>query len=330
MPSLLDAMASDGPHPLRLGVAEEIPWLKRQTRLTFARCGVIDPRSLEDYRAHGGYKGLERALTLTSDAILADVTASGLRGRGGAGFPTGIKWKTVAQTSADQQIHRLQRRRRRQRHLRRPHDHGGRSLRGDRRHDDRRHRGRRHQGLHLHPLGISACGRGDERGDRGSAGAPAISAQRIGGSTHSFDLEVRVGAGAYVCGEETSLLESLEGRRGIVRAKPPLPAHKGLFGKPTVINNVLSFAAIPFILAGGAKAYADFGMGRSRGTMPIQLAGNIKHGGLFETAFGITLGELVDDIGGGTFTGRPVRAVQVGGPLGRLFPARAVRHAVRL
>jgi formate dehydrogenase iron-sulfur subunit len=143
---------------------------------------------------------------------------------------------------------------------------------------------------------------------------------RIGDSSHSFDLEVRVGAGAYVCGEETSLLESLEGRRGIVRAKPPLPAHKGLFGKPTVINNVLSFAAIPFILAGGAKAYADYGMGRSRGTMPIQLAGNVRYGGLFETAFGITLSELLDDIGGGTLTGRPIRAVQVGGPLGAYFP----------
>jgi formate dehydrogenase iron-sulfur subunit len=142
----------------------------------------------------------------------------------------------------------------------------------------------------------------------------------VGGSSQTFDLEVRVGAGAYVCGEETSLLESLEGRRGLVRAKPPLPAHKGLFGKPTVINNVLSFAAIPFILAGGAKAYAEFGMGRSRGTMPIQLAGNIRNGGLFETAFGITLGELVDEIGGGTASGRPVRAVQVGGPLGAYFP----------
>src|ERR1700730_11800120 len=143
---------------------------------------------------------------------------------------------------------------------------------------------------------------------------------RVGGSSHDFDIEVRVGAGAYVCGEETSLLESLEGRRGLVRAKPPLPAHKGLFGQPTVINNVLSFAAIPFILAGGAKTYADFGMGRSRGTMPIQLAGNIKQSGLFEVAFGITLGELVDDVGGGTFTGPPVRSAQVGGPLGAAFP----------
>ena len=172
--------------------------------------------------------------------------------------------------------------------------------------------------------------RGDERRDRASRSAAAISASASAARHHSFDLEVRVGAGAYVCGEETSLLESLEGRRGIVRAKPPLPAHKGLFGKPTVINNVLSFAAIPFILAGGAKAYADFGMGRSRGTMPIQLAGNIKHGGLFETAFGITLGELVDDIGGGTLH-RPPGARGAGRrPARGLFPARAVRYAVRL
>jgi formate dehydrogenase iron-sulfur subunit len=143
---------------------------------------------------------------------------------------------------------------------------------------------------------------------------------KVAGSAYAFDLEVRMGAGAYVCGEETSLLESLEGKRGLVRAKPPLPAHKGLFGRPTVINNVLSLAAVPYILANGPQAYFDYGMGRSRGTMPIQLAGNIKHGGLFETAFGITLGELVDAIGGGTATGRPVKAVQVGGPLGAYFP----------
>ena len=135
-----------------------------------------------------------------------------------------------------------------------------------------------------------------------------------------FAVEVRVGAGAYVCGEETSLLNSLEGKRGEVRAKPPLPAHEGLFGCPTAINNVLTLAAVPWIMANGAEAYAAFGMGRSKGTMPIQLAGNIKYGGLFETAFGITLGELVNDIGGGTATGRPVRAVQVGGPLGAYHP----------
>jgi formate dehydrogenase iron-sulfur subunit len=319
VPSLLEAMASNGPHALRLGLTEEIPWLKRQTRLTFARCGIIDPRSVEDYRAHDGYKGLERALTLTSDAILADVTASGLRGRGGAGFPTGIKWKTVAQTSADRKFIVCNA------------DEGDSGTFADR---------MIMEGdpfVVIEGMTIAGITVGATKGyiyirseyphaveAMNAAIAAARKAgylgQHICGSQYNFDLEVRVGAGAYVCGEETSLLESLEGRRGLVRAKPPLPAHKGLFGKPSVINNVLSFSAIPFILAGGAKTYADFGMGRSRGTMPIQLAGNIKQGGLFETAFGITLGELVDEIGGGTFTGRPVRAVQVGGPLGAYFP----------
>ena len=317
--SVLESMANDGPHALRLGVADEIPWLKRQTRLTFARCGVIDPRSLWDYRTHGGYKGLERALSLGSDAILNEVTASGLRGRGGAGFPTGIKWKTVAQAKADRKFIVCNA------------DEGDSGTFADR------------MIMEGDPFlvieGMTTAGitvgatkgyiyiRSEYPHAVEAMNAAIIAARRggylgdkIGGSTTTFDMEVRVGAGAYVCGEETSLLESLEGRRGLVRAKPPLPAHHGLFGKPTVINNVLSFAAIPFILAEGAKAYADFGMGRSRGTMPIQLAGNIRQGGLFETAFGVTLGELVDDIGGGTFTGRPVRAVQVGGPLGAYFP----------
>jgi len=317
--SLFDAMACNGPHPVWLGLANEIPWLKRQTRLTFARCGVIDPRSVDDYRAHGGYKGLERALSLTSDAILADLTTSGLRGRGGAGFPTGIKWKTVAQTSADRKYIVCNA------------DEGDSGTFADRMITEG------DPFVVIEGMTIAAITVGATKGyiyirseyphavEAMNAAIAAAKRARflgdhIGGSAHSFDLEVRVGAGAYVCGEETSLLESLEGRRGLVRAKPPLPAHKGLFGKPTVINNVLSFAAIPFILDNGAKAYADFGMGRSRGTMPIQLAGNIKYGGLFETAFGVTLGELVDDIGGGTFTGRPVRAVQVGGPLGAYFP----------
>jgi formate dehydrogenase iron-sulfur subunit len=317
--SVLEAMISGGAHPLRLGVVDEIPWLKRQTRLTFARCGVIDPRSLADYRAHGGYKGLERALTLTSDAILADVTASGLRGRGGAGFPTGIKWKTVAQAQADRKFIVCNA------------DEGDSGTFADRMIMEGDPfvviEGMTIAGIAVgaskgyiyirseYPHAVEAMNAAIAAARRGS-----VLGARIGGSNHHFDLEVRVGAGAYVCGEETSLLESLEGRRGIVRAKPPLPAHHGLFGKPTVINNVLSFAAIPFILDNGAKAYAEYGMGRSRGTMPIQLAGNIKHGGLFETAFGVTLGELVDDIGGGTLTGRPVRAVQVGGPLGAYFP----------
>jgi formate dehydrogenase iron-sulfur subunit len=319
VPSLFDAMASNGPHVLRLGLADEIPWLKRQSRLTFARCGVIDPRSIKDYRAHDGYKGLERALTLTPDEILADVTTSGLRGRGGAGFPTGIKWKTVAQASADRKYIVCNA------------DEGDSGTFADRMIME----GDPFvviEGMTIAGIAVGATKgyiyiRSEYPHAVAAMNAAIIAARRTGylgerivGSNHTFDLEVRVGAGAYVCGEETSLLESLEGRRGIVRAKPPLPAHKGLFGRPSVINNVLSFAAIPFILDNGAKAYADFGMGRSRGTMPIQLAGNIKHGGLFETAFGVTLGELIDDIGGGTFTGRPVRAVQVGGPLGAYFP----------
>jgi len=317
--SLFDAMMADGPHPLRLGIADELPWLKRQTRLTFKNCGVIDPRSIDDYKAHDGYKGLLRALSLGTDGILDDVTKSGLRGRGGAGFPTGIKWKTVAQTSADQKYIVCNA------------DEGDSGTFADR---------MIMEGdpfVVIEGMTIAGVAVGATRGyiyirseypHAIVAMNAAIKAARragflgksVGGSAHAFDMEVRVGAGAYVCGEETSLLESLEGRRGLVRAKPPLPAHQGLFGKPTVINNVLSFAAIPFILDGGAKAYSEFGVGRSRGTMPLQIAGNVKHGGLFEVAFGLTLGEIVDDIAGGTFTGRPVRAVQVGGPLGAYFP----------
>lgn len=317
--TVLEAAVSNGGHPLRLGLAHEIPWLKRQTRLTFARCGIIDPRSVEDYQAHDGYKGLERALILGSEGILADVKTSGLRGRGGAGFPTAIKWTTVAQTEADQKYIVCNA------------DEGDSGTFADR---------MIMEGdpfVVIEGMTIAGIAVGATRGyiyirseyphAVEAMNAAIIAARKAGylgksvaGSKFAFDMEVRVGAGAYVCGEETSLLESLEGRRGLVRAKPPLPAHHGLFGKPTVINNVLSFAAISFILNNGAQAYADFGMGRSRGTMPIQLAGNIKYGGLFEVAFGITLGELIDDIGGGTFTNRPVRAVQVGGPLGAYFP----------
>ena len=317
---LLDAAVNNGGvHPLRQGVADEMPWLKRQTRLTFARCGVVDPQSVDDYRAHGGIKGLDRALTLGSDALIDEVLKSGLRGRGGAGFPTGIKWKTVAQAAGPQKYIVCNA------------DEGDSGTFADR---------MIMEGdpfVVIEGMTIAGIAVGATKGyiyirseypHAIAAMNTAITAAkkagllglRVAGSAHAFDLEVRMGAGAYVCGEETSLLESLEGKRGIVRAKPPLPAHKGLFGKPTVINNVLSFAAIPFILSEGAKAYADFGMGRSRGTMPIQLAGNIKHGGLFEVAFGITLGELIDEIGGGTASGRPVRAVQVGGPLGAYFP----------
>ncbi len=317
--SLLGAMVAGSQHSLRLGLTEEIPWLKRQNRLTFARCGVIDPRSLDDYRAHHGCKGLARALSIGPAAIIEEVTQSGLRGRGGAGFPTGIKWRTVAQTEAAQKYIVCNA------------DEGDSGTFADR---------MIMEGdpcVLIEGMVIAGIAVGATRGyiyirseyphavaTMNAAIAAAhrggLLGKKIGNSSYSFELEVRVGAGAYVCGEETSLLDSLEGKRGLVRAKPPLPAHKGLFGLPTVINNVLSLASIPIIMDRGAAFYRDFGMGKSHGTMPIQLAGNIKHGGLFETAFGITLGELVDDIGGGTRSGRPVRAVQVGGPLGAYFP----------
>ena len=317
--ALLTALLADGDYKLRLGPTEEIPWLKRQTRLTFARCGIVDPQSLDDYRAHGGGKGLAKALSIGPDAIVEEVVQSGLRGRGGAGFPTGIKWRTVAQTNGPQKYIVCNA------------DEGDSGTFADR---------MIMEGdpfVLIEGMAIAGIATGATKGyvyirseypHAVAAMEAAIVAARRGGmlgksvagSAFGFDMEVRVGAGAYVCGEETSLLDSLEGKRGQVRAKPPLPAHKGLFGRPTVINNVLSFASVPIILDKGAAFYRDFGMGRSRGTMPIQLAGNIKYGGLFETAFGITLGELVDDIGGGTRSGRPVRAVQVGGPLGAYFP----------
>ena len=317
--SVLDAMIADGgDHTLRIGVPNEHPFLKKQTRLTFARCGIVDPRSLEDYKAHDGYKGLAKAFANPS-GIVAEMTESGLRGRGGAGFPTGIKWKTVAETKAEQKYIVCNA------------DEGDSGTFADR---------MIMEGdpfVLIEGMTIAGIAVGATKGfiyirseypHAIAAMEDAIAAARRGGmlgnsvagSQYAFNLEVRKGAGAYVCGEETSLLESLEGKRGVVHAKPPLPAHKGLFGKPTVINNVLSLATVPIIMGKGAAFYKNFGVGCSRGTMPIQLAGNLQYGGLFETPFGITLGELVNDIGGGCFTGRPVKAVQVGGPLGAYFP----------
>ena len=317
--SVFAAMLAGGAeHKLRIGVPEQHPFLKTQTRLTFARCGIVDPRSLEDYRARDGYKGLAEALGNPA-AIVEAITQSGLRGRGGAGFPTGIKWKTVADAKADRKYIVCNA------------DEGDSGTFADRMIME----GDPFvliEGMTIAGIAVAATkGFIYIRSEYPHAIATMNDAiriarragmlgSRVAGSDFAFELEVRAGAGAYVCGEETALLESLEGKRGLVRAKPPLPAHKGLFSKPTVINNVLSLATVPIVLEKGAAFYKDFGMGRSRGTMPIQLAGNIKYPGLYETAFGVTLGELVDGVGGGTATGRPVRAVQVGGPLGAYFP----------
>jgi formate dehydrogenase iron-sulfur subunit len=305
--------------PLCLGPTEEIPYLKRQERLTFARCGVIDPLSIADYQAHDGFRGLQRALSMEPAQIVEAVTASGLRGRGGAGFPTGIKWRTVLNEAADVKYIVCNA------------DEGDSGTFADRMLME----GDPFsliEGMAIAGLAVGArMGYVYIRSEYPHAFATfgrAVALAReagylgpnIGGLGKAFDIDVRLGAGAYICGEETSLLESLEGKRGLIRYKPPLPAIKGLFGKPTVVNNVLSLGTIPFILDKGAEAYADFGMGRSRGTMPFQLAGNIQHGGLLEKAFGLTLREAIFDYGGGTASGRPFRAVQVGGPLGAYFP----------
>ena len=298
----------DGTVP-NIGLIADHPFVAGQQRLTFARAGKTRPLSLEDYEMTGGWAGLHKARAIGAEAALEQVVASGLRGRGGAGFPTGIKWKTVAQTPADQKYIVCNA------------DEGDSGTFADRMVME----GDPYmliEGMAIAGLAVGA--------DRGivyirSEYPHAIAKMRAAADKCArliapFRVEIAVGAGAYVCGEETSLLNSLEGRRGEVRAKPPLPAIKGLHGQPTVINNVLSLAAVPWILEHGGEAYAAYGMGRSKGTMPIQLAGNIKHGGLYETAFGITLGELVNEIGGGTASGRPVRAVQVGGPLGAYIP----------
>jgi formate dehydrogenase iron-sulfur subunit len=306
-------------HPRKLGRVDAIPYLAKQQRLTFARCGITDPLSLEEYEALGGLAGLRRALDIAPAAIVQDMIDSGLRGRGGAGFPTGIKWRTVLQTEAPQKYIVCNA------------DEGDSGTFSDR---------MLMEGdpfALIEGMAIAGVATGADKGfvyirsEYPHAFAQfnrAISIARennllgrgILGSQRNFDLEARLGAGAYICGEETSLLESLEGKRGQIRFKPPLPAIEGLFGKPTVVNNVISLATVPIILAKGGGFYRDFGMGRSRGTMPLQLAGNIKHGGLVERAFGLTLREIIEDFGGGTYSGRPVRAVQVGGPLGAYWP----------
>jgi formate dehydrogenase iron-sulfur subunit len=319
IPSIFDDGLAGRKHRLNLGAVDEIPYLKKQQRLTFARCGITDPLSLADYEAHGGLKGLRRALDMAPADIVQTVIDSGLRGRGGAGFPTGIKWKTVLATQSPQK------------YIVTNADEGDSGTFTDR---------MIMEGdpfVLIEGMAIAGFATGATKGFiyirseyphafRQMNRAIAIAREsgllgvNVVGSKHVFDIETRLGAGAYICGEETSLLESLEGKRGQIRPKPPLPAIAGAFGKPTVVNNVISLATVPWILAEGAGAYRDFGMGRSRGTMPIQLAGNIKHGGMVERAFGLTLGELVEEFGAGTYTGRPIRTVQVGGPLGAYWP----------
>lgn len=308
-----------GAHALNLGLTEEIAYLKKQERLTFARMGVTDPVSVADYEAHEGFAGLRRALAMAPADIVQQVLDSGLRGRGGAAFPAGIKWKTVLAAQA------------RQKYIVCNADEGDSGTFSDR---------MTMEGdplMLVEGMAIAGIATGATEGyiyvrseyphaiatlneAIGNAKQAGFLGDDILRSGRCFRLIVRKAAGAYVCGEETALLESLEGRRGIVRAKPPLPALQGLFGQPTVINNVITLASVPIILARGADFYKNYGMGRSRGTLPFQLAGNIRHGGLVEKAFGLTLRELLYDFGGGSASGRPIKAVQVGGPLGAYVP----------
>jgi formate dehydrogenase iron-sulfur subunit len=306
-------------HHLCLGKISQVEWLARQQRLTFIRAGLSDPLSLDDYKKQDGYTGLSNALKMPAADIVEAVTASGLRGRGGAAFPTGIKWRTVMNTSADQK------------YVTANADEGDSGTFADRLLMEADPyqliegmticalavgasmgyiylRSEYPRALHVLTQAINSAEQANLLGDD------------IGGSGFDFHIEIRVGAGAYICGEETSMLESLEGKRGLVRFKPPLPAIEGLFGKPTVVNNVLTLAAVSTVLAKGANYYQDFGSGRSRGTLTVQLSGNIRRGGLIEVPFGISLRELVEDFGDGTASGNPVRAIQVGGPLGAYLP----------
>ena len=309
-----------GDHPLRLGPTNEIPYLVDQERWTFWRCGLIDPLSIDDVMAHRGFEGLGKAFEIGPQAVIDEIRESGLRGRGGAGFPTGIKWQTVADTEGEQKYIACNA------------DEGDSGTFSDR------------ILMEGDPLclieGMTIAGYavGASKGyiylrseypvtrrvldealklarENGWLG------DNIQGSGFDFDIEIHLGAGSYVCGEETAMLESLEGKAGVIRYKPPLPAIEGLFGRPTVVNNVVTLGSVPLILALGAGKYADFGVNRSKGTLAFQLAGNVKRGGLVEKAFGLTLKELIEDFGGGTASGRPVRAVQVGGPLGAYLTA---------
>jgi len=318
--SLAAALVTGGEHPLRLGPVHELAWMRTQQRVTCARVGVVDPREAGDYEAHGGLVGLRRALLLTPAEVVAEVVASGLRGRGGAAFPTGVKWQTVLATPGAQK------------YVVANADEGDSGTFADRLLME----GDPFSLLEGMVIAGWAVGASEGYVYVRSEYPGAVTAMRhavraaeqagwlggdVLGSGFGFRVHVRVGAGAYICGEETALLESLEGRRGVVRAKPPLPAIAGLWGKPTVVNNVLTLATLPMILADGAAAYAAHGIGASRGTQVFQLAGNVARGGVVEVPFGITLRELIEGFGGGTASGRPVRAVQVGGPLGAYLSA---------
>ena len=321
VPELFDAgLLEGGAHDKRLGPTNEIDYLISQDRWTFWRCGLVEALSLEDFLAHQGFKALQKAWQDGPDAVIETLTASGLRGRGGAGFPAGIKWRTVADAEGDQKYVACNA------------DEGDSGTFSDRMLMEGDPFGL------IESMAVAGFAVGANKGyiylrseyplthtilSRAirTAREAGWLGNNIQGSGFDFDIELHLGAGSYVCGEETAMLESLEGKKGIVRSKPPLPAIEGLFGKPTVVNNVVTLASVPNIINLGGERYAEMGVNRSKGTLAFQLAGNIKRGGLVEKSFGITLRELIENYGGGTASGRPVKAVQVGGPLGAFLSA---------
>ncbi len=308
-----------GAHEKCLGATEEIPFLKAQERFIFKTCGLYAPCNIVAYEAHGGFAGLRAALALSSEKIVDEVQTSGLRGRGGAGFPAAIKWRTVLDVDVSQKYVVCNA------------DEGDSGTFADRlimEGDPFRliegmviaglATGAQEGVVYLrseYPVAKRVLETAIERAE-----AAGWLGTNIQGSGKDFTLGVFVGGGSYVCGEETALLESLEGKRGIVRVKPPIPALEGLHGKPTLINNVITLCAVPDILARGGAWHGALGVGRSTGTLPFQLAGDVKYGGLVELPFGRSLRELVEDFGGGTRSGLSVKAIQIGGPLGAYLP----------
>lgn len=315
--SVADALA-DGDaaaHPMCVGPVDELLRAQGQRRITFARCGVVVPGDWDDYRAHGGTAGLRRALAMAPQAVVDAVAQSGLRGRGGAGFPAGTKWQAVHDAPGRAKVVVCNA------------DEGDSGTFADR---------MLMEGdplCLLEGMAIAGHATGASQGfiylrseypDARRSLEQALDVARRHGllgprvldSDWAFDVELRIGAGAYIAGEETALLESLEGRRGQVRFKPPLPSSRGFMGRPTLVNNVITLATVPAILAHGAGHYQGLGINRSRGTLTLQLSGNVRRPGLYELPFGVPLAHVIDELGGGTQSGRPVRAVQVGGPLG--------------
>ncbi len=310
-----DITLLDQTHEKFLGRIDDIPEIKAQNRQTFVRCGIIESLNFDDYKSHDGMLGYQKASKLSSQQIIDEIKTSGLRGRGGAGFPTGIKWQTVLDAPAEQKYIVCNA------------DEGDSATFADR---------MIMEGdpfCLIEGMVIAALAVGATKGYVYLRSEYPLTADIFEEALHiarthellgaHFDIELRIGAGAYVCGEETALLDSLEGKRGVVRAKPPLPALEGLFGKPTVVNNVLSLASIPTIIANGGEAYNSLGFERSRGTMPVQVGGNVARGGLFEVEFGTTIGDIINKLCGGTRTGKPVKAMQIGGPLGAYFGPEA-------